>query len=69
MYWGPTHNKFKRTRERNLNLKKPHLLNKMVEISSNLSKDFDYVRVDLMICNKKLFKLLLEKALFFKITK
>jgi hypothetical protein len=37
------------------NLKKPKNLKKMIEISEKLSKDFDYVRVDLYNLNGKIY--------------
>ena len=55
MYWGPIDKFQNRTRARNLNLKRPNLLNEMVNIARTLSSDFDYVRVDLMICREKIY--------------
>lgn len=55
MYWGPVDKFQNRTRGRNLNLKKPNLLNEMIGIARTLSSDFEYVRVDLMICKEKIF--------------
>lgn len=39
----------------NWNIKKPKGLKKMIKISEKLSKDFDYVRVDLYTLNEKIY--------------